>query len=59
MITIVADTHAILWFMSGDARLSASAKAALTLPPGHLIGVSAISLIGSSGPPRSRSVCRS
>jgi PIN domain nuclease of toxin-antitoxin system len=45
VITVVADTHAILWFMSGDAHLSAPAKAALTLPVGQQIGLSAISLI--------------
>lgn len=45
MITVLSDTHAILWFMSGDAHLSAAAKAALTLPPGEQIGLSAITLI--------------
>lgn len=45
MITVIADTHAILWFMSGDMHLSAAAKAALTLPPGEQIGLSAVTLI--------------
>jgi PIN domain nuclease of toxin-antitoxin system len=45
VITVIADTHAILWFMSGDTHLSAAAKAALTLPPGEQIGLSAVTLI--------------
>jgi len=47
MIVAVADTHAALWYLSGDPRLSRSAEAIIikAQQDGDQIGVSSISLI--------------
>jgi PIN domain nuclease of toxin-antitoxin system len=45
MIVAIADTHALVWALLGDARLSAAAKAAMTISADDQIGVSAISLV--------------
>lgn len=44
MILAVADTHALVWALFGDARLSAAARTALTVSGEDKVGVSAISL---------------
>jgi len=46
MISGVADTHAALWYVFGDSRLSASAKSAFeeAVSSRHKIAVSVISL---------------
>jgi len=33
----IVDTHALVWFLEGNPRLSAAAKAALTDPAAHLV----------------------
>lgn len=45
MIVAVADTHAIVWALLGDARLSPAARAAMTVSAGDQVGISAISLV--------------
>lgn len=45
MIVAVADTHALVWALMGDARLSPAARAALTVSATDQIAVSAISLV--------------
>jgi PIN domain nuclease of toxin-antitoxin system len=47
MLAAVADTHAVLWFLFGDARLSVAAKQAIddASRNGDRIGLSAITLI--------------
>ena len=47
MISAVADTHAVIWYLYDDMRLSAKAKAFLDQAAsyGHQIGISAITLI--------------
>jgi PIN domain nuclease of toxin-antitoxin system len=47
MIVGVADTHAALWYLFGDARLSDSAKSAFDVAAnsGHKIVLSVISLV--------------
>jgi PIN domain nuclease of toxin-antitoxin system len=44
MIVAVADTHTLVWALFDDARLSAAARAALTVSGDKRIGASAISL---------------
>lgn len=44
MIIAVADTHTLVWALFGDARLSAAARAALTVSGDGKVGASAISL---------------
>jgi PIN domain nuclease of toxin-antitoxin system len=43
MIVAVADTHALVWALFGDSRLSKAAREALSVRDGAQIGVSAIS----------------
>src|SRR5664279_4926374 len=47
MIVAVADTHAIIWYLSGDPHLSASAKAFIdtSVDQGDEIAVSAITFV--------------
>jgi PIN domain nuclease of toxin-antitoxin system len=47
MITLLADTHAVIWYLFEPAQLSAASDAALTgaVTAGAEIGVSAISVI--------------
>jgi PIN domain nuclease of toxin-antitoxin system len=47
MIVAIADTHAVIWFLAGDSRLSSSAKSFMntTANNGDEIAVSAITLI--------------
>jgi PIN domain nuclease of toxin-antitoxin system len=45
MIVAVADTHAIVWALLGDARLSPAARAALSVTGSDQIAVSAITLV--------------
>jgi len=47
MISAVADTHAVIWYLYDDVRLSAKAKTFLdqAASDGHQIGISAITLI--------------
>ncbi|MEL6271670.1 MAG: type II toxin-antitoxin system VapC family toxin [Chloroflexota bacterium] len=47
MITAVADTHAVIWYIYADSRLSAIAKTAIdsAAQAGDQIGVSAITLV--------------
>jgi PIN domain nuclease of toxin-antitoxin system len=45
MIVAVADTHALVWALMGDARLSPAARVALTVSATDQIAVSAISLV--------------
>jgi PIN domain nuclease of toxin-antitoxin system len=49
MLAAVADTHAVLWFLFMDARLSVAAKQVIDDPSrdGNRIGLSAITLIGT------------
>ena len=46
MIVAIADTHAVLWYLYGDSRLSTPARTTmeLALTSGDQIGISAISL---------------
>ena len=44
MIVAIADTHALVWALFGDARLSSTARAALMVSGNARIGASAISL---------------
>lgn len=47
MIRAVADTHAVVWYLSGDARLSANARSMIDLAAtdGDQIAFSAITLV--------------
>jgi PIN domain nuclease of toxin-antitoxin system len=45
MIVAVVDTHALIWAVLGDSRLSAAARAAMTVGGSDSVGVSAISLV--------------
>jgi PIN domain nuclease of toxin-antitoxin system len=45
MIVAVADTHALVWALLGDARLSPAARAALSVTGNDQVAVSAISLV--------------
>jgi len=45
MIVAVADTHALVWALLGDARLSPAARAALTVTGSDQVAVSAITLV--------------
>ena len=45
MIIAVADTHALVWALLGDARLSPAARTTMTVSPGGQIAVSAITLV--------------
>ena len=45
MIVAVADTHALVWALMGDPRLSPAALAALTVSATDQIAISAISLV--------------
>jgi PIN domain nuclease of toxin-antitoxin system len=45
MIVAVADTHALLWAVLGDARLSPAARTSMTVEGTDSVGVSAISLV--------------
>jgi len=47
LILAVADTHALIWYLSADPRLSPKAKAVFdsTLNTEHSIGVSSISFV--------------
>lgn len=47
MITAVVDTHTLIWFLSGDNRLSDLAKQLLsqTINDGNQVAVSSISLV--------------
>jgi PIN domain nuclease of toxin-antitoxin system len=36
-VTLLLDTHALLWWLEGDARLSKRARAAMSDPGGHVI----------------------
>lgn len=54
MLAAVADTHAVLWFLFRDARLSVAAKQAIddASRNGDRIGLSAITLIETIYPQR-------
>jgi PIN domain nuclease of toxin-antitoxin system len=47
MLIVVADTHAILWYLVGDSRLSSEARRRIDviLMEGNQVGVSAITLV--------------
>jgi PIN domain nuclease of toxin-antitoxin system len=45
MIIAVADTHALIWALLGDPRLSPAARAFMSVEGTDSIGVSAISLV--------------
>lgn len=45
MIRIVADTHALVWFLFANARLSVRAREAMTVAAGDQIAISVITLI--------------
>ncbi len=45
MIVAVADTHALIWAVLGDPRLSPAARALMTVGGTDSVGVSAISLV--------------
>jgi PIN domain nuclease of toxin-antitoxin system len=47
MLIVVADTHAILWYLIGDSRLSSEARRRIDaiLMEGNQVGVSAITLV--------------
>jgi PIN domain nuclease of toxin-antitoxin system len=45
MIVAVADTHALIWALLGDNRLSPAARAVMTVSASDQIGISAISLV--------------
>jgi PIN domain nuclease of toxin-antitoxin system len=45
MIRVVADTHALIWALLGDPRLSAAARSALSVTGSDQVGVSAITLV--------------
>ena len=47
MITAVADTHAAIWYLSGDTRLSGAARSAIesAVQNGNQIAISSISLV--------------
>jgi PIN domain nuclease of toxin-antitoxin system len=45
MIVAVADTHALIWAVLGDPRLSAAARAAMSVSGNDSVGVSAMSLV--------------
>jgi PIN domain nuclease of toxin-antitoxin system len=45
VIVAVADTHALVWALLGDARLSPAARAAMTVSSGDQVAISAISLV--------------
>lgn len=47
MMVGVADTHAAIWYLASDKRLSVAAKnfMAMTVTNGHEIGISSITLI--------------
>jgi PIN domain nuclease of toxin-antitoxin system len=45
MIVAVADTHALVWALLGDARLSPAARAALSVTGRDQVAVSAITLV--------------
>ena len=49
MIAAIADTHAAIWFVYGDARLSSAAQSFMdrAAAEGNIIGVSAITLAES------------
>jgi len=47
MLVAVADTHTVIWYLSGDARLSAQARSTIDQSgiEGNTIGISSITLI--------------
>ena len=45
MIVAVADTHALVWALLGDTRLSPAARAAMTVSSGDQVAISAITLV--------------
>jgi PIN domain nuclease of toxin-antitoxin system len=45
MIVAVADTHALIWALMGDPRLSHAARSAMSVAGTDSVGVSAISLV--------------
>jgi PIN domain nuclease of toxin-antitoxin system len=47
MIACVVDTHAFIWFLTGDKRLSSTARQHIdvAIKDGHSIVVSSISLV--------------
>ncbi len=47
MIALIADTHALIWFVTGDPRLSSSAREAIRtlIRSGGTLGFSTVSLI--------------
>jgi PIN domain nuclease of toxin-antitoxin system len=47
MLVAIADTHAVLWYLSADPRLSITAKNIFltTVQQGDSIGISAITLV--------------
>jgi PIN domain nuclease of toxin-antitoxin system len=45
MIVAVADTHALIWAVLGDPRLSPAARALMTVGATDSVGISAISLV--------------
>ena len=47
MISAVADTHAVIWYLANDSRLGTNAKAkfAEAARKGDEIGISAITLV--------------
>jgi PIN domain nuclease of toxin-antitoxin system len=50
--SLVVDTHAIVWYLSGDSRLSANARAALrsATSAGHIIYVPSVCLVDLTYP---------
>jgi PIN domain nuclease of toxin-antitoxin system len=44
MIRVVADTHALVWALANDPRLSPAARAAFAPPGNDTVGVSSISV---------------
>ena len=46
MIQAIADTHAVIWYLFGDSRLSQTARAYLdeVASAGHQVGISSITL---------------
>lgn len=47
MITVVADTHTVIWYLANDVRLSANAKTVFAdaIKNGDAIAISAITLV--------------
>lgn len=47
MIAAIADTHAVIWYLAKDARLSSAAKSTfeVAVKLGDLVGISSITLV--------------